>query len=58
MESISRCGVSRMKINDNFVNFFDNITSNSLMDYENEMTKKTQYLPPIPPEMQDAIQLL
>jgi len=28
------------------------------MDYENEMTKKTQHLPPIPPEMQDAIQLL
>ena len=43
---------------DNFVKFLDNITSNSLMDYENEMTKKTQHLPPIPPEMQDAIQLL
>jgi len=43
---------------DNFVQFLDNITSNSLMDYENEMTKKTQHLPPIPPEMQDAIQLL
>ena len=28
------------------------------MDYENEMTKKTQHLPPIPLEMQDAIQLL
>jgi len=42
----------------NFVQFLDNITSNSLMDYENEMTKKTQHLPPIPPEMQDAIQLL
>jgi len=26
---------------DNFVQFLDNITSNSLMDYENEMTKKT-----------------
>ncbi len=24
---------------DNFVQFLDNITSNSLMDYENEMTK-------------------
>jgi len=34
------------------------ITSNSLMDYENEMTKKTQHLPPIPIEMQDVIQLL
>jgi len=43
---------------DNFVQFLDNITSNSLMDYENDMTKKTQHLPPIPPEMQDAIQLL
>jgi len=43
---------------DNFVQFLDNITSNSLMDYENEMTKKTRHLPPIPPEMQDAIQLL
>ena len=43
---------------DNFVTFLDNITSNSLMDYENEMTKKTQHWPPIPPEMQDAIQLL
>jgi len=31
---------------DNFVNFLDNITSNSLMDYENEMTKTTQHLPP------------
>jgi len=29
-----------------------------LMDYENKMTKKTQYLPPSPLEMQDAIQLL
>ncbi len=28
------------------------------MDYENEMTKKTQHLPSIPPEMQDAIELL
>ena len=28
------------------------------MDYENEMMNKTQYLPPIPPEMQDVIQLL
>jgi len=36
---------------DNFVQFLDNITSNSLIDYENE-------IPPIPPEMQDAIQLL
>ena len=43
---------------DNFVQFLDNITSNSLMYYENEMTKKTRHLPPIPPEMQDAIQLL
>ena len=43
---------------DNFVKFMDNLTSNSLMDYENEMTKKTQHLLPIPPEMQDAIQLL
>ena len=43
---------------DSFVKFLDNITSNSLMDYENEMTKKTQHLPPIPPEMQGAIQLL
>jgi len=43
---------------DNFVKFFDNITSNSLMDYANEMTKKTQQLPLIPTEMQDAIQLL
>jgi len=25
---------------DNFVNFLDNITSNSSMDYENEMRKK------------------
>ena len=39
---------------DNFVQFLDNITSNS----ENEMAKKTHLLPPIPPEMQDAIQLL
>jgi len=43
---------------DNFVQFLDNITSNSLMDYENEITKKTRHLPPIPSEMQDAIQLL
>jgi len=43
---------------DNFVKFLDSITSNSLMDYANEMTKKTQHLPPIPSEMQDAIQLL
>ena len=28
---------------DNFVNFLDNITSNSLMDYENEMTKNTTF---------------
>ena len=28
------------------------------MDYENEMTNKTQHLPPIPPEMQDASQPL
>jgi len=42
----------------NFGKFLDNIMSNSLMDYENEMTKKTQHLSPIPPEMQDAIQLL
>jgi len=27
---------------DDFVQFLDNSTSNSLMDYENEMTKKTQ----------------
>ncbi len=25
----------------NFVKFLDNVTTNSLMDYENEMTKKT-----------------
>jgi len=42
----------------NFVQFLDNITSNSLMDYENKMTRKTQHFPPIPSEMQDAIQLL
>jgi len=40
------------------VKFLDNITSNSLMDYENEMTKKKQHLPLLPPEMQDAILLL
>jgi len=28
------------------------------MDYENEMRKKMQHLPPIPPGMQDAIPLL
>jgi len=38
-----------------FVKFLDNITDNSLMDYENETTKKTQHFPPIPPEMQDVI---
>ena len=43
---------------DNFVKFLDNITSNSLMDYENGMTKKTRHLPPIPPKMQDVICLL
>jgi len=43
---------------DNFVKILDNITSNSLMDYKNEMTKTTQHLPPIPSELQDAIQLL
>jgi len=47
-----------VKQEDNFMKFLDNITSNSLMDYENEMTKKAQHLPPIPTEMQDAIQLL
>jgi len=34
-----------------FVKFLDNITSNSLLDYDNEMTNKTQHLPSIPPEM-------
>ena len=40
---------------DDFVRFLDNITANILIDCENEMTKKAQHLPPIPPEMQDAI---
>jgi len=33
-------------IKDNFVDFLDNITSNSLMDYENEIRTKTEHLPP------------
>jgi hypothetical protein len=45
-------------IDDNFGRFLDNITSTSLMDYENEIRKKTEHMPPIPPEMNDAIQLL
>jgi len=45
-------------IEDNFVYFLYNITSNSLLDYVNEMTMNIQHLPPIPPAMQDDIQLL
>jgi len=46
-----------LKKEDNFVDFLV-ITSNILMEYENEMRKNTQHLSPIPPGMQNAIQLL